>query len=276
LESFCSEEGGFCLSDFQGLQALSLKKNAWNPLCSHTSTLYNIFQPKSDLRTSLLRRVVNRREPGKQKKYSSMWDISQLLSHIREHYPDNNTLPLQQLLTKMIVLIMIFAACRFPELTRLSVDPIGSSPDQLSLLTVTKTRMDERTAITFRPLRAADICPCSAVRVWLHRTGLDGNPLLVDPTTHQPLKQRAISMEVRRVFTEAGIPPVYGAYSVKHAVVSFLFSRGIEEWRINDFGRWSPNSTVASTYYRVSTRDPEWLGFEIARGLDSAPTEAPA
>jgi hypothetical protein len=276
LESFCSEQGGFIVSEFQGQQALAMKKNAWNPLCSHTTTLFNIFQPSAVLRTSLLRRVVNRREPGKQKKYSSMWDISQLLSHIRKHYPDNNSLSLHQLLTKTIVLVMIFAACRFPELTRMSVDPLGTSADQLTLMTITKTHLDERTAITFRPLRQADICPCSAVRVWLDRTGLDGNPLLVDPITHRPLKQKAISAEVRRVFTEAGIPPVYGAYSVKHAVVSFLFSRGIEEWRINDFGRWSPNSTVASTFYRVSTKDPEWLGFEIARVLDPAPGEAPA
>jgi hypothetical protein len=176
----------------------------------------------------------------------------------------------------MIVLVMIFSACRFPELTRLSVDPLGVSADQLSLVTVTKTRMDERTAITFRPLREADICPCSAVRVWLRRLDIDGNPLFVDPTTRLPLKQHAISAEVRRMFTEAGIPPSYGAYSIKHAVISFLFSRGIEEWKINDFGRWSPNSTVASTFYRVSSKEPEWLGYEIARSLDSAHGEAPA
>jgi hypothetical protein len=171
---------------------------------------------------------------------------------------------------------MIFSACRFPELTRLSVNPLATSTERVTFVTVTKTKPDERTPITFHRLRDNSICPCSVVQTWLSRTGFTGQPLFVDPTSREPLKQRAISANVKRMFEAAGIPPVYGAYSVKHAVVSFLFSRGIEEWRINEFGRWSPRSSVASSHYRVQTKEQEWLGYEIARALDSACGEAPA
>jgi hypothetical protein len=78
------------------------------------------------------------------------------------------------------------------------------------------------------------------------------------------------------MFGEARIPPVFGAYSIKHAVVSYLFGRNVEAWRINDWGRWSPGSTAASTFYKVATKEREWLGFEIAKALVSAPGDAPA
>jgi hypothetical protein len=204
-----------------------------------------------------------------------MWDISQLLMHVKSNYTDNFILSLQHLLTKMIILVMIFSACRFPELTRLSVDPLVASDDTLTLVTVTKTHLDERTPITLHRLEDPAICPLRVVCVWLSRTGLNGTPLFVDPDSRLPLSNRAISARIRTIFGEAGIPPIYGAYSVKHAVISYLFSRNVEAWRINDWGRWSPGSTAASTFYNVPTTERVWLGYEIAKALDSALGDAP-
>jgi hypothetical protein len=205
-----------------------------------------------------------------------MWDISQLLMHVKTNYNDNLILSLQQLLTKMIILVMIFTACRFPELTRLSVDPLVSSDDILTLVTGTKTHLDEWTPITLHRLEDPAICPLRVVCVWLNRTGLNGAPLFVDPDSRLPLSNKAISTRIRTTFGEAKIPPVYGAYSVKHAVISFLFRRNVEAWRINDWGRWSPGSSAASTFYRVAATEREWLGYEIAKAIDSARGDAPA
>jgi hypothetical protein len=198
-----------------------------------------------------------------------MWDISQLLRHISTHFTDNSTLTLHDLLTKMITVVMIFTVCRFPELTRLSVDPLSTSADRLTLVTVAKTALDEQTPITLRPLENASICPVSAVRAWLDRTGLTGNPLLVDPTSREPLSARAIGQRVRTMFEGAGIPPIYGAYSIKHSVVSFLFAQGVEEWKINAFGRWAPGSHTAATFYRVASTDDEWLGYNVAQAVSA-------
>jgi hypothetical protein len=64
--------------------------------------------------------------------------------------------------------------------------------------------------------------------------------------------------------TSAGIPEEYGAYSIKHAVITSPFDAGVDEARINEFRRWSYASRVASGYYRVATPQKDWLGFRIA------------
>jgi hypothetical protein len=197
-----------------------------------------------------------------------MWDIGKLLRFISTTYSNNETLTLHDLLTKMVVLVMVFSVCRFPELTRLSVDPLSVSTDRLTLLTVVKTALDEQTPITLRPLNEAAICPVRAVRTWLSRTDENGTPLFVDPTSREPLKARRIGDIVRSVFERANIPPIYGSYSIKHSVVSFLFNAGVEEWRINDFGRWAPGSHTAATFYRVASHDDDWLGFRIAQAVN--------
>jgi hypothetical protein len=265
---FIAPEKAYIRNEFEAETASKLKRNVWLPLCSHVTTLFELFQVSADKRTALIRRVVKRREPGKQKHYRSMWDIGRLLQYIGNTYPDNSTLTLNELSMKMVVLVMVFTVCRFPELTRLSVDPRVVAADRLSLQTETKTALDEQTPITLRPLTNAAICPVSAVRAWLDRTGESGDPLFVDPTSRRPLGARAIGALVRRAFEGAGIPPIYGAYSIKHSVVSFLFGRGVEEWRISDFGRWAPGSHTASTFYRVASRDEEWLGFDIAQAVN--------
>jgi hypothetical protein len=201
-----------------------------------------------------------------------MWDIGRLLRYIKDKYPDTAALPIDELHIKMVVLVMIFTVSRFPELTRLSLDPSSRSTDRLTLITEMKQTLDEETPITLRPLDDATICPFRAVRVWLDRTGESGNPLLVDPATHAPMKAQAIGKLVRGVFEGAGIPPIYGTYTIRHSVVSFLFNAGVEEWRINNFGRWASGSHTSSTFYRVASRDDEWLGFNVAQAVN-APRE---
>jgi hypothetical protein len=266
-----SPEKAHIKNDFESLTALQFSRSTWLPLCSHVSILLDLFQPSGDKRTALIRRVVKRRSPGTQKKYKTMWDIGRLLNYIGHTYSNNNALTLHGLSIKMVLLVMVFTVCRFPELTRLSIDHRNTSADRLSLFTETKTALDEKTPITLRSLTNATICPVRAVRAWLERTGESGDPLFVDPTTRKPLKARQIGALVRRAFEGAGIPPIYGTYSIKHAVVSFLFGRGVEEWRINAFGRWAPGSHTAATFYRVDPTDDDWLGFRIAQSVQRAP-----
>jgi hypothetical protein len=272
---FISSDKSHIKNDFEATTALRFPRTTWLPLCSHVSTLFELFQPSGEKRTELIRRVVKRREPGTQTKYKSMWDIGKLLNYIGHTYPSNDALTLNELSLKMVVLVMVFTVCRFPELTRLSIDPRDDAADRLTLLTQTKTALDQQTPITLRPLTNVTICPVAAVRAWLERTGESGNPLFVDPTTRQPLKTNQLGDLVRRAFAGADIPPIYGSYSIKHSVVSYLFSAGVEEWRINAFGHWAPGSHTAATFYRVGHTDEDWLGFKIAQAV-GVQRDAPA
>jgi site-specific recombinase XerD len=264
---FVSKQNTNIKNDFEASTASLYTRNAWLSLCSHVSTLHQLFQPETERRTELIRRAVKRRTPGKQKKYKTMWDIGKLLRYISTKFSHNDDLTIDQLLNKMVVLVMIFTVSRFPEMTRLSVNLLSSSADRLTIVTEMKQTLDEQTPITLRPLDNASICPFSVVRAWLDRTGESGSPLFVDPVTHAPLKAQAIGKLVRRAFEGAGIPPIYGTYTIRHSVVSFLFGCGVEEWKINDFGRWAPGSHTSSTFYRVASRDDEWLGYKIAQAV---------
>jgi hypothetical protein len=64
--------------------------------------------------------------------------------------------------------------------------------------------------------------------------------------------------------SEAGISEAYGPYSIKHAVISYLFHRGVDELKINEFGRWSLSSRVPAAHYRIATGERDWLGYAIA------------
>jgi hypothetical protein len=75
-----------------------------------------------------------------------------------------------------------------------------------------------------------------------------------------------IAGRLRRLMTRAGISDEYGPYSIKHAVVTFLFSQGASETQINEFGRWSIESGVPSAYYKVATAQCDWLGYRLAEG----------
>jgi hypothetical protein len=67
----------------------------------------------------------------------------------------------------------------------------------------------------------------------------------------------------------AGVDKVYSPDSIKHAVITYLFSLQVDETRINEFGRWSSSSRVAFAHYRIATGEAEWLGYRIAAGYSS-------
>jgi hypothetical protein len=58
-------DNGYVKDNFEAEMAHKFKRNVWLPLCSHVTTLFDIFQHNSTRRTELIRRVVKRREPGK-------------------------------------------------------------------------------------------------------------------------------------------------------------------------------------------------------------------
>jgi hypothetical protein len=67
--------------------------------------------------------------------------------------------------------------------------------------------------------------------------------------------------------SRAGVDKVYSPYSIKHAVITYLFSLQVDETRINEFGRWSASSRVAFSHYRIATGETEWLGYAIEKGF---------
>jgi hypothetical protein len=232
-------------------------------LLTNTNVLIETFDPKGAKLQMLVSRAIHRKSPKKGRRYRTMWDIRTLLDHIRGRYGDNKTLARASLLKKALTLTMVFSACRLSELARMTVDPKEVTTKRLRVNMKVKTALDIEDSITFYPVDDKAICPHAALSEWLGQSDAH-QTLFSHPETHKPMTATAIAAVLRELMTEAGISEEYGPYSIKHAVVTFLFDQGAGETQINEFGRWSIASRVASAYYRVATPRQGWLGYKLA------------
>jgi site-specific recombinase XerD len=258
-------------ANFKAYAASKYAHGATEAVLSHTTVLLSVFEKGGATLHKLLNRAIHRKQPKRARKHSTMWDVKDLINWIRQTYPDNTTLSTGDLLKKTIVLTMIFSASRITELSKITVHSEDVREDVIRLDTNIKTRLEEHQWMTFYPLRDKGVCPHAAIREWLSRRGCSSLVLFTDPTTQRPLSVAAISSILRTAMRQAGVGDMFAPYSIKHAVITFLFAQGVPEAQINEFGRWSVSSRVAFQHYRIATSEHEWPGFKIA-GEDRTPS----
>jgi hypothetical protein len=145
----------------------------------------------------------------------------------------------------------------------MTVNPMQVFETGLRVNTNLKTSLETQEHIMFYPVEDKRICPHAALGEWLGRHAQRA-ALFTHHMTQEPLTATTIAGMLRELMTKAGISEEYGPYSIKHAVITFLFSEGAEEAQINEFGRWSIASRVPSSYYRIATLRRNWLGYKIA------------
>jgi integrase len=232
-------------------------------LFSHTNVIVDVFNPNGAKLSALVSKAVKRKHPRSGRRYRTMWDIRTLLNFIATKMTTNADLSGADLLIKTLALTMIYSACRLSELARMTVNPKQVTPTGLRVETNLKTSLETQDHIMFYPVEDERICPHAALRDWLGRNA-QGAALFTHHATHAPMTATMIAVMLRELMTRAGISEEYGPYSIKHAVITFLFSEGAEEAQINEFGRWSIASRVPSSYYRVATPRRHWLGYKLA------------
>jgi site-specific recombinase XerD len=195
-----------------------------------------------------------------------MWDITKMLRFVGTTMPDSKPLSYADLSAKTLFLTMVFSACRITELTKLTLSAEGDGTTSILLNTNVKTRLEEQRTIVINAIPSKEICPLNAITELLRRR--QGHIALVfaEEKIHAPLKVAAVSAALRSLMTRAGIDTLYSPYSIKHAVITYLFSVQAGETRINEFGRWSVSSRVAHSHYNIATMEEDWLGFQIDRG----------
>jgi hypothetical protein len=258
-------------ANFKAYAAGNYLPGATKAVLSHTTVLLSVFKRDGLMLDRLLNRSVNRKHPKPARKYSAMWDVSVLINWIRKTYPDNSALSVGDLLKKAVTLTMIFSESRITELSKITVQPDGVRQDVIRLDTSIKTRLEEHQWMVLYPLRDKSVCPYTTIREWLLRRGCSSPVLFTDPTTQQPLSTATISTILRTMMRQAGVGEMFAPYSIKHAVITFLFAHGVPETQINSFGRWSVSSLVAFERYNIPTGELEWPGFMIA-GEDRTPS----
>jgi site-specific recombinase XerD len=193
-----------------------------------------------------------------------MWDLQQFLNYIRTAMPDNSQLTVVDLLKKSMALTMVFSACRIAELARMTVDTENVTSERIQVETNTKTALAAMQSIAILPVKDSGICPHAALMEWLRRRRTQTALVYQRPSNDEPLTATLVARMLRELMTRAGIPECYGPYSIKHAVITYLYTKEVKEVQINEFGRWSLSSHVPGAHYWIPTKDKDWLGYRIA------------
>jgi hypothetical protein len=160
---------------------------------------------------------------------------------------------------------MVFSACRLAELARMERPP-QPSPEAGSIVlsAVTKQKQAELQGFIMRRASIQAICPVITLHAWLTRTETARSELLFCHRDGRALTVQAICTRFLRVFKAAGIPGHYGAYSLKHAVVTKLYNLGATDEEICAYGHWVPGSRTPRLWYYIPTVESNWLGGKIS------------
>jgi integrase len=194
-------------------------------------------------------------------KYRTIWKLEVLLEHIR-----SGQLEWFPLMARTAALFMIFIPCRpvgawriDPRLERWASD--GSS---VELLAKEKTDYGKGvTAFLTRKGPVPNLCPLLAyctIKTRASAKGLVGT--LWGSKTGVAYKQAAaLSRFLKNLLKEAGIPPIYTAYSIRHALITELFNRGLREQEANAYTGHSNNAHTALTnYFHL---EENWVGRKL-------------
>jgi hypothetical protein len=198
-------------------------------------------------------------------RYRTIWKLEVLLPFIQAG-PPTEKLEWAPLMARSAALFMIFIPCRpvgawrmDPRLERWAED--GSS---VELLAKEKTNFGKgTTALLIRRGRVPKLCPLVAyctLKKQAASKGLVGT--LLGSKAGIPYKQAAaLSCLLKVLLREAGIPPMYTAYSTRHALITELFNRGLKEQEVNAYAGHSNNAHTALTnYFHL---DENWVGRSL-------------
>ncbi|KAH7832323.1 uncharacterized protein MONOS_13229 [Monocercomonoides exilis] len=112
--------------------------------------------------------------------------------------------------------------------------------------------------ITVPNLNCADekVCPGRAIKsLWgrVMTTYENRDTFLLNTVQHTPLKTVGIRKLARLGMTQIGIPGEYRPYTLKHAAISALLSKGVPEAMVARHALMSPNShTPTRSYFKAN------------------------
>jgi integrase len=140
---------------------------------------------------------------------------------------------------------------------------LEKSPDGSSVELIAKEKTNYgkgSTAFLIRRGPVPNLCPLLAYRTIKSRAaakGLVGT--LWGSKSGVPYKQAAaLSRLLKDLLKAAGIPPMYTASSIRHALITELFNRGLKEQEVNAYTGHSNNAHTALTnYFHL---EENWVG----------------
>jgi integrase len=193
-----------------------------------------------------------------------MWDLDQLLSWMQQNWAENGVLSDDNLMTKAMMLVMIFCACRLAELARMArPGPPAGGAQSIVLRAITKQKQTAVQEFVMRQATLEAICPVAALQTWLERSKGTQSTLLFHQSGGAPMTTPMICHRFLRTYAAAGILGHYTAYSLKHAVVTKLYNLGATDEEVCAYGHWAPGSRTPRQWYYIPVLDKNWLGTKL-------------
>jgi hypothetical protein len=229
----------------------------------------------SMVRLTLKKQAGTRKPMGMKRR---IWDLGGFLEKIKEEgrTPGIGLLKWDKLVGRTGVLIMIFTCCRIRDMFGIIPDrSIWESTDGSIMLAMeTKDGGGRLKFRTILPTKDPTIDPVATIREYWSRvcerkwSGAsffyqeDGTTI----TTKELLSTKFLTPYIRG----AGIPPPHTPYSIKTAVITNLFNKGLSKEQISSFTGHSSNANTPLKHYFDATNN--WLGYALEQSQVTEPT----
>ena len=191
-------------------------------------------------------------------KYAFIWDVSIVLSHLRNLHPLED-LSYQDLSEKAIILLALSTGHRAQTLASIKLPNIKCTSNGIEI------RIPDRIKTSahgrFQPLLVlpkynADVRICTATVVirYLDVTKAIRNNadklFLAIKSPHKPVDSQTVSRWIKSVLCKSGIDTsIFSAHSVRHASTSTAFKKGISIDVIRRTAGWTSGSKTFATFY---------------------------
>ena len=172
-------------------------------------------------------------------------------------------------MARAAAVFMIFIPCRPVGMFRM--DPSNARLDAggINLIVPSKEKTDKgrgQTEFVLRPMDDKNLCPLSLFRLLrkaaVHKGFL--NQLWFSQAGSLYKQPAFISLLLKRLLTAAGIPARFAAYSIRHALITYLFDCNMTELQVNAYtGHSQKAHTAATSYFHL---DSKWIGRALADG----------
>jgi integrase len=186
-------------------------------------------------------------------KHRRIWRLEVLLDFIRRGCPTEE-LAWMDLMTRAAALFIIFIPCRPVGVWRINPRREKWASDGKSVEVQVKEKTDHGRGTTFLVIRASEVpnlCPLTCYRL-LHEGAMKRGVfdcLWCTEAGARYKQSSAISRFLKKLLKLAGVAAEFAAYSIRHALITWLFNHGWSELQVNAYTGHSNNSHTALDHY---------------------------
>lgn len=202
-------------------------------------------------------------------KYDTTWDADPVLEKMAKFFP-LESLTLQELTTKSIILLALGTAHRVQTFSLISIENISVSPSGIQIRVPENIKTSRPGA--FQPLldlpffqNEPQLCVARCLLRYIKVTesirGTEKRLFISYRKPHKAISAQTISKWIKSTLSDCGVDESFTAHSTRHASTSRASDRGLSVELIKRTANWSQNSQVFAKFYKRPVAKESNKGF---------------